>query len=52
MAELFGVDVRTVNEHLRNIFASEELNESSRGRLKRETFEAASFFFKLRLESH
>jgi hypothetical protein len=29
MAELFGVDVRTVNEHLRNIFASEELNESS-----------------------
>lgn len=27
MAELFGVDVRTVNEHLRNIFADEELYE-------------------------
>ena len=25
MAELFGVDVRTVNEHLKNIFASNEL---------------------------
>lgn len=25
MAELFGVDVRTVNEHLKNIFASQEL---------------------------
>ncbi len=29
MAELFGVDVRTVNEHLKNIFESEELIESS-----------------------
>ncbi len=26
MAELFGVDVRTVNEHLKNIFASDELD--------------------------
>lgn len=26
MAELFGVDVRTVNEHLRNIFTSGELD--------------------------
>jgi hypothetical protein len=25
MAELFGVDVRTVNEHLRNIYATSEL---------------------------
>lgn len=29
MAELFGVDVRTVNEHLKNIFKTEELNEDS-----------------------
>lgn len=27
MAELFGVDVRTVSEHLRNIYASGELSE-------------------------
>lgn len=29
MAELFGVDVRTVNEHLRNIFRTGELEETS-----------------------
>lgn len=29
MAELFGVDVRTVSEHLKNIFASQELAEDS-----------------------
>lgn len=29
MAELFGVDVRTVNEHLKNIFSSGELSENS-----------------------
>ena len=29
MAELFGVDVRTVNEHLRNIFESGELSEEA-----------------------
>jgi len=29
MAELFGVDVRTVNEHLHNIFKSQELQEVS-----------------------
>ncbi len=29
MAELFGVDVRTVNEHLINIFTTKELEESS-----------------------
>src|ERR1700727_894541 len=29
MATLFSVDVRTVNEHLGNIFASEELHEDS-----------------------
>ena len=29
MAELFGVDVRTVNEHLRNIYATGELVEES-----------------------
>lgn len=29
MAELFGVDVRTVNEHLKNIFKDGELNEDS-----------------------
>lgn len=29
MAELFGVDVRTVNEHLQNIFKSHELDENS-----------------------
>ena len=25
MAELFGVDVRTINEHLQNIYYSDEL---------------------------
>lgn len=29
MAELFGVDVRTVNEHLKNIFKTGELSEDS-----------------------
>lgn len=29
MAELFAVDVRTVNEHLKNIFKNRELNEDS-----------------------
>lgn len=29
MAELFGVDVRTVNEHLRNIYDSGELSEAA-----------------------
>lgn len=29
MAELFGKDVRTVNEHLKNIFETEELNADS-----------------------
>ena len=29
MAELFDVDVRTINEHLQNIFASGELQENS-----------------------
>ncbi|MGX3021289.1 virulence RhuM family protein [Ursidibacter sp. B-7004-1] len=29
IAELFEVNVRTVNEHLKNIFESEELNELS-----------------------
>jgi hypothetical protein len=29
MAELFAVDVRTINEHLQNIFANSELNEES-----------------------
>ena len=29
MAELFDVDVRTVSEHLKNIFDSNELQESS-----------------------
>ena len=29
MAQLFDVDVRTVNEHLKNIFKSGELQESS-----------------------
>jgi hypothetical protein len=29
MAELFGVDVRTINEHLQNIFKTKELEESS-----------------------
>ena len=29
LSELFGVDVRTVNEHLQNIYKSEELAESS-----------------------
>lgn len=27
MAQLFGVDVRTINEHIQNIFNSEELNK-------------------------
>ena len=29
MAELFGVDVRTINEHLKNIFESEELERKA-----------------------
>lgn len=29
MAELFGVDVRTVNEHLKNIFSSHELSQAA-----------------------
>jgi hypothetical protein len=29
MSELFGVDVRTINEHLKNIFTSTELIEDS-----------------------
>lgn len=29
MAEVFSVDVRTVNEHLKNIYKSEELSESA-----------------------
>jgi len=29
IAELFGVDVRTVNEHLINIFLEQELDENS-----------------------
>jgi hypothetical protein len=29
IAELFGVDVRTVNEHLKNIFSEEELYEAT-----------------------
>lgn len=29
MAELFGVSVPTINEHLKNIFFTQELNEKS-----------------------
>ena len=29
MAELFDVDVRTINEHLQNIFSSSELDKTS-----------------------
>jgi hypothetical protein len=29
MAELFGVDVSTINEHLKNIYKSQELNEEA-----------------------
>lgn len=29
MAELFAMDVRTVNEHLKNVFASGELSEEA-----------------------
>ena len=29
MSELFSVDIRTINEHLQNIFNSEELIENS-----------------------
>ena len=29
MAEMFGVDVRTINEHVKNIFKSKELDERS-----------------------
>ena len=29
MADLFGVDLRTINEHLRNIFNTKELGEAS-----------------------
>jgi hypothetical protein len=37
IAELFGVDVRTISEHFRNIFASGELNEISVLRKSRTT---------------
>ncbi len=37
MAELFGVDVRTVSEHLKNIFGSGELNQDSAIRKFRST---------------
>jgi hypothetical protein len=37
MAELFAVDVRTVSEHLKNIFASEEVGETSAIRKFRNT---------------
>jgi len=29
LAEVFGVDVRTINEHIKNIFKSAELEENS-----------------------
>lgn len=29
MAELFGVDVRTISEHLRNVFGAGELNDDA-----------------------
>ena len=29
MAELFAVDVRTINEHIQNIFESQELDQNS-----------------------
>ncbi len=29
MAELFGVDVRTINEHIQNIFESQEIDQNS-----------------------
>ena len=32
MAELFGVDVRTVNEHLKNIFQSDDNINSEKGK--------------------
>lgn len=35
MAELFGVDVRTVNEHLRNIYDTSELDENATIRIFR-----------------
>ena len=37
MAELFDVDVRTISEHLQNIFKSEELKEDSVVRIFRIT---------------
>lgn len=39
MAELFDVDVRTISEHLQNIFKSQELNEDSVVRVFRITAE-------------
>jgi len=29
MAELFGVDISTINEHLKNLYKTEELEENS-----------------------
>jgi len=29
MAELFGVDISTINEHLKNIYKSQELEENA-----------------------
>jgi hypothetical protein len=29
MAELFDVDVRTINEHLQNLFSSSEIDKTS-----------------------
>jgi hypothetical protein len=35
MADLFGVDVRTINEHLRNLYKSTEIQEDRTIRLSR-----------------
>ncbi|WP_250295088.1 RhuM family protein [Wolbachia endosymbiont of Oedothorax gibbosus] len=47
MAELFGVNIRTISEHLQNIFASQELDKNSVIRIFRNTASERGFYQKI-----
>ncbi len=51
MADLFGVDVRTVNEHLKNIFETNELSKDSTIRNFRIVENEGSFILILQKQS-
>lgn len=51
MADLFGVDVRTVNEHLKNIFETNELSKDSTIRNFRIVENEGSFILTLQKQS-